>query len=176
MRSCFATRFGPEPFAAMLAELHYLDHAHRELLYLSALISSPTPHPSSSPESFSTFSDSQRYAGAIPSTQFCKGIFVDWMRAYRPFFDRVMSSLPGKVLRGDHSFPLTKLLAGVGGVQTHTACYSVVNEYEECRAQALTLTKSLSYVADCYKGIATSLQHYGHEATKLMYTDNAQAE
>ena len=68
MRSCFATRFGPEPFAAMLAELHYLDHAQRELLYLSALASSPTPHPAQTPEPFSEFSDRQRYAGVVPST------------------------------------------------------------------------------------------------------------
>jgi hypothetical protein len=50
----------------------------------------------------------------------------------------------------------------------------VVNEFEECRAQALTLTKSLSYVAGCFHGIAESLKHHGHEPTRLIYTDNAQ--
>jgi hypothetical protein len=104
MRTCFATRFGPEPFAAMLSEMRYLDHARRELAYLSALISSPTAHPLSEPESFSCFDDKLRFSGTIPSTQYCKGIFVDWMRAHRPFFDRVMASLSGKILKGDHSF------------------------------------------------------------------------
>jgi len=105
MCSCFATRFGPEPFAAMLAEMRYLDHAHRELLYFSALQSSPTTHPSESgPEPFSDIKDKQRFAAALPSTNYCKGVFVDWMRAHRPFFDRIMASLTGKVLHGDHTF------------------------------------------------------------------------
>ena len=59
------------------------------------------------------------------------------------------------------------------GVPTHVALYSVVNEFEECRAQALTLTKSLSYVEGCYIGIAESLRLHGLEQTQLMYTDNA---
>jgi hypothetical protein len=105
MRSCFATRFGPEPFAAMLSEMRYLDHAHRELLYTSALQSSPTKHPSpSGPETFSDFANKQRFAGTNASTHYWKGVFVDWMRAHRPFFDRIMASLTGKVLRGDHTF------------------------------------------------------------------------
>jgi hypothetical protein len=66
-----------------------------------------------------------------------------------------------------------KLLAKLLGIATHVAAYSVVNEYEECRQQALTLTKSLSYVEDCYTGIRTSLEAYGHEPTQLMFTDNA---
>jgi hypothetical protein len=51
-----------------------------------------------------------------------------------------------------------------------------VNEFEQCRSQALTLTKSLSYVEDCYTSIASSLKAHGHEATQLMFTDNARGE
>jgi hypothetical protein len=105
MHSCFATRFGPEPFAAMLSEMQNLDHAHCELLYTAALQSSPTEHPSpSGPESFSDFHDKLHWAGTKGTTQYWKGVFVDWMRAHRPFFDRIMASLTGKVLRGDHTF------------------------------------------------------------------------
>ena len=104
MQTCFATRFGPEPFAALLAEMRYLDHAHRELLYLSALSASaesayPVDH-----QPFSAFGDKERYGGTVPSKNYCKAVFVDWMRAHRPFFDRVMASLPGTVLKGDHTF------------------------------------------------------------------------
>lgn len=54
--------------------------------------------------------------------------------------------------------------------------YTVVNEFEECRLQALTLTKSLNFVEGCYKDLAIGLQAHGHNPTELMYTDNAQAE
>lgn len=65
-------------------------------------------------------------------------------------------------------------MARLESVPTHVAMYSVVNELEQCRAQALTLTKSLSYVEGCYEGISESLVAHGHEPTCLMFTDNAQ--
>ena len=101
MRTCFSTRFGPEPFAALMREMRYLDHAHRELLYLAAATSSAQSH---HPRPFSKFSDKNRYAGTSPSTQYCKAVFVDWMRAYRPYFDRVIAALPATVVKGDHTF------------------------------------------------------------------------
>lgn len=52
----------------------------------------------------------------------------------------------------------------------------MVNEYEQCRVQALTLTKSLSYVEGCYRDLAAGLKAHGHGPTELMYTDNAQGE
>lgn len=104
MRTCFATRFGPEPFSALLAEMRYLDHAHRELLYLAAirpLFNYTLPYP---PEPFSAFGDKNRYAGTVPSKHYCKAVFVDWMRAHRPFYDRVMASLPATIVKADHTF------------------------------------------------------------------------
>jgi hypothetical protein len=71
---------------------------------------------------------------------------------------------------------LLKFFARLHGVSTHEAMYSGVNEFEECRIQALTLTKSLNYVEGCYKGLEAGLKAYGHGPTELIYTDNAQAE
>jgi hypothetical protein len=52
----------------------------------------------------------------------------------------------------------------------------MVNELEQCQAQALTLTKSLTFIEGCYKGVAAGLAAHGHKPTELLYTDNAQAE
>ena len=81
MQACFATRFGPEPFSAMLSEMHHIDHSQHELMYLSAVKRMPIQ------ERFSKFDDKLRYAGSCPLTGYCKGIFVDWMRTHRPYFD-----------------------------------------------------------------------------------------
>lgn len=51
--------------------------------------------------------------------------------------------------------------------------YTVVNEWEEVRNQALTLTKSLSYVAEMYSDILDGLREHGHPPTAFMYTDIA---
>ena len=123
-------------------------------------------------------------------------VFVDWMHVQSLFFDCVIASLPGTVLKGDHTFwfsccqfwqmqiyhsswivfQITKQFAQLGNVLTHVAMYNMVNEYGECWYQALTGTKSLTYVDDCYKGIANGLKAYGHKPTELMYRDNAHTE
>jgi hypothetical protein len=69
-----------------------------------------------------------------------------------------------------------KFMSRLESVPVHVAMYSAVNEFEECRTQALTLTKRLDYIEGCYKGIASGLKAHGHKPTELMYTDNAQAE
>ncbi|RDB23206.1 Werner syndrome ATP-dependent helicase [Hypsizygus marmoreus] len=173
MRTLFASRFGPEPFASLLGEMRHLHHAHRELMYLSACASSPNQP---SPASFSTFEDKARYAGTHPSTQYCKSVFVDWMRAHRVFLDRIMASLPGEILKGDHTFKLLKYMLRLMGEPTHDAMYTVVNEWEDARNQAFTLTKSLSYVSEMYEDIADGLEAHGHAPTSFMYTDNASGE
>ncbi|KAG6901223.1 hypothetical protein C0995_015085, partial [Termitomyces sp. Mi166 len=57
-----------------------------------------------------------------------------------------MASLPEEILKGDHTFKLIKYLGCLMGEPTHDAMYTVVNEWKEAHAQALTLTKSLVYV------------------------------
>ena len=71
---------------------------------------------------------------------------------------------------------LTKFFAKLGGVSTHVTMYSGVNEFEECRLQTLTLTKSLDFVEGCYKNLTTGLQDHDHPPTQLLYTNNAQNE
>jgi hypothetical protein len=56
----------------MLSEMHYLDHARREVTYLSALLSSPTTHPLEQPESFSRFDDKLCFSGTLATTQYWK--------------------------------------------------------------------------------------------------------
>jgi hypothetical protein len=84
--------------------MRYLDHVHRELLYLAALAASPESAYPVHHQPFSAFDDKEHFAGTVPSKNYCKAVFVEWMRIYRPYFDRVMASLPGSVLKGDHTF------------------------------------------------------------------------
>ncbi|KAK7436622.1 hypothetical protein VKT23_019029 [Stygiomarasmius scandens] len=174
MCALFPNRFGPEPFAALLSEMRHLRHSTMELIYLATCLSNSNQD--TPPPAFSKFDDKKAYAGSHPTDVFCKSVFMEWMRSHRIFMDRTMASLPGTILKGDHTFKIIKYLARLSDVPTHAALYTVVNEYEECRAQALTLTKSLSLVKDMYKGIEARLQQHGHPPTAFMYTDNASNE
>jgi hypothetical protein len=51
-----------------------------------------------------------------------------------------------KDITWDHTFQVNIYfkLSVLLGVSTHVALYTMVNEFEQCRSQALTLTKSLS--------------------------------
>ena len=80
MQTCFATHFGPEPFAALMSEMCHLDHAHRELLYLAAASAYPSQNQPLEP--FSEFKDKTQYAGTTPSKHYCKAIFVEWMHLH----------------------------------------------------------------------------------------------
>lgn len=64
-------------------------------------------------------------------------------------------------------------LARLLGQPTHVAMYSSLNEFEECRGQALTLTKRLDYLDGYYEELRKGLQAHGHQPTQYMYTDNA---
>ena len=103
MRACFATHFGPEPFSAMLSEMRHIDHSQRELMYLSAVKTTGMLIQ----EGFSKFDDKLQYAGSCPSIGYSKGIFVDWMQAHHPYFDRKIAALPASVLKGDHTFKVS---------------------------------------------------------------------
>lgn len=71
---------------------------------------------------------------------------------------------------------MTKHLARVNGVPVHDALYTLVNEYEEIRGQALTLTKSLSYIQGMISGISEGLKIHGYPPTEYMWTDNAKGK
>ncbi|KAJ7572428.1 hypothetical protein C8J56DRAFT_759951, partial [Mycena floridula] len=172
MRSTFANRFGPEPFASLMGEMRYLQHAQRELIYLSTCLS----HPPLKPQSFSKYDDPLRYNGKHPSNQYCKAVFVDWMREHSVFFDRAMACLPGGILKGDHTFKVAKYISCLSGEPAFEAMYTLVNEWEEIRAQSLTISKSLSVVQDMISDVSKGLEAHGHPPTYQMYTDNAKAE
>ena len=103
MRNTFATRFGPSPFAEMVAELQRQHHAELELMYLDAARHYGL-YGSEQVSQFSPFHDQKHYAGAPPSVQYLKAMFVDYISAHRVFIDRAQACLPADVMKVDHTF------------------------------------------------------------------------
>jgi hypothetical protein len=100
MQVLFVGRFGPDPLASLLAEMRHLHHTQCELAYLATA----AQENASNIPPFSEFSDKNAYAGTRPSVQFCKSVFVDYSRAFWVFYDRIVASLSGTILKGDHTF------------------------------------------------------------------------
>lgn len=68
-----------------------------------------------------------------------------------------------------------KYMGGVKGEKIWKAAYNVVNQWEEVRAESLTLTKSLTFVSEMLQNIQNSLKASGHPPTALLYTDSPQS-
>ena len=67
-------------------------------------------------------------------------------------------------------------MGGLKGERIFTAAYTVLNEFEEVRGHALTLTKSLGFVKDMFEGIQQGLQNSQNPPTQILYTDSPQCK
>ncbi|KAF5384667.1 hypothetical protein D9757_006187 [Collybiopsis confluens] len=175
MCKTFATRFGPSPFAEMMAELQRKHHSELELMYFDAaryqnLYGSQQIPP------FSAFDDPLHYAGSPPSTHYLKALFVEWVTAHRPFIERAQACLPADIMKVDHTFHYLKYMGGLNGQRIHEASYTNVNQFEEIRSLALVPSKSLLYVAETLQGVVKGLQKNGHPPCSIVYTDSPQTE
>ncbi|KAF7304332.1 hypothetical protein HMN09_00835000 [Mycena chlorophos] len=162
MKITFAGRFGAGPFSRMVRELKMLRH---------------TQVPD-----FSEFSNRDEYGGFVPSIKYLKSMFIAWFGAHRIYHDRIMSSLSARILKADHTYKASSVAIVdhqgrlPGGERIHEAMYSAVNENEEVRAYALTLTQSFPPLTGFYQRMQTELVRHGHKPTQLMYTDRPKHE
>ncbi|KAJ7832126.1 hypothetical protein B0H14DRAFT_3712671 [Mycena olivaceomarginata] len=155
--SCIVKRVGPSPFSQLVSELQRRHHARIELMYYSAAIHFGLHGKDQIPQ-FSAFANPAGYAGCPPSTGYFKAMFADWIGAHR------------------FTWTFLKYMGGVKGEKIWKAAYSVANQFEEVRAESLTLTKSLSFVREMLEKVQASLKLVGHPPTALLYTDSPQQE
>lgn len=106
IRSGMARRLCGNGWAQVLRELHHIQHDLRELMYLHAVrnhlrnrfmqVTTITP--------FSSFEAKDGYAGFSPSSRYISDVYNDFIKQIRPILDQCVASLPGSVLKWDHSF------------------------------------------------------------------------
>ena len=65
-------------------------------------------------------------------------------------------------------------MGGLNGERIHEASYTNVNHFEEIRSLSLVPSKSLAFVVDQLKGVASGLKEHGHPPCSLVYTDSPQ--
>ncbi|KAJ7217246.1 hypothetical protein GGX14DRAFT_391054 [Mycena pura] len=172
MMSCtFATRFGPAPCSELFTELQYKHHDQVELIYLDG-----ARHYQKNVTPFSAFADCLGWAGAPPSVQYLKAMFVDWASANRVYWERGIASLPGTVIKADHTFDVTKYMGGLRGEKIHTAAHTMNNEFEEIRKHALVPSKAYDFLEDSFTELDKGLKEHGHPPISVLYTDSPQTE
>ncbi|KAL0566774.1 hypothetical protein V5O48_015230 [Marasmius crinis-equi] len=175
MKACFAGRFGPDPFSKMLHEIQMLEHSRRELMYLSAAATYSLSGPTQVPP-FPQFDDRTTYAGSSPSLHYIKTIWSEYHRMVKLLEDRIQASLSGWKLAGDHTFGIMKAMARLKSEPIFGALFSLVNEWEEIRAQAMALTKGFSILPQMFTEVSVGLKEHGHQPTAVYYCDNPPAE
>ncbi|KAJ7199194.1 hypothetical protein GGX14DRAFT_401499 [Mycena pura] len=171
MSCTFATRFGPAPCSELFTELQYKHHDQVELIYLDG-----ARHYQKNVAPFSAFADRLGWAGAPPSVQYLKAMFVDWASANRVYWERGIASLPGTVIKADHTFDVTKYMGGLRGEKIHTAAHTMNNEFEEIRKHALVPSKAYDFLEDSFTELDKGLKEHGHPPISVLYTDSPQTE
>ncbi|KAJ6607094.1 hypothetical protein B0H10DRAFT_565566 [Mycena sp. CBHHK59/15] len=154
----------------MVSEIQHRHHADGELMYLAAAIF----YGQRGCKPFSQFDDHQGWAGSPPSTPYLKAMFTDFMAAHCIYIERYLGTLPLTVAKADHTFDFLKYMSSLKGERIFTAAYTVLNEFEETRAHALTQTKSLGVVEEMFKGIQEGLKNSENPPTQILYTDSPQ--
>ncbi|KAJ7850910.1 hypothetical protein B0H14DRAFT_2581722 [Mycena olivaceomarginata] len=155
MKITFAGRFGAEPFSKML---YTMDFGVARKIPL-----------------FSSFKNRIGFAGYAPSTKYLKSMFISWFASHRLHIDRIMSSLSGRILKADHTFKTVDHQGRLpGGEPIHTVLYNAVNDAEEVRFYALTLTHTLTQ--GMYERVQVELARHAHRPTEAIYTDNPRLE
>ncbi|KAJ3718540.1 hypothetical protein C8R42DRAFT_644315 [Lentinula raphanica] len=150
VQEAFPGRFGPEPFSKMLHELQMLQHSRKEVMYLSAAASLGLS--GAQVPQFPSFEDQMSYAGSSPSVWYLKCIWTDYHAA------------------------IMKAMARLKSEPIFSALFSLVNEWEEIRTQAMGLTKGFSVLPEMFKQVQQGLEEHGHQPTNIYYCDNPSAE
>ncbi|KAJ7703632.1 hypothetical protein B0H17DRAFT_1127247 [Mycena rosella] len=104
---------------------------------------------------FSSFKNRIGFAGYAPSTKYLKSMFISW------------------ILKADHTFKTVDHQGRLpGGEPIHTALYNAVNDSEEVKFYALTLTQGFAPLQGMYEHAQVKLARHAHGPTEVIYTDN----
>ncbi|KAJ7170171.1 hypothetical protein C8R46DRAFT_1266577 [Mycena filopes] len=124
--------------------------------------------------SFPAFEDnsSTGYHGFVPSSQWLRDLFDDFIELHSFDFDQAISLLSALICAIDHSFKLAKHIAKVNGEQIFIALLTITNQLGEIRVCNLVATKSHSQFELSLNRMRESLLRYGHNQPEIFYTDN----
>ncbi|KAJ7875171.1 hypothetical protein B0H14DRAFT_2568940 [Mycena olivaceomarginata] len=108
MSNTFASCFGPAPFSELVSEIQHRSHADGELMYLAAA----EFYGRSGVKPYSTFNDPNGYAGILPSVQYIKALFTDYIAAHRIFVGRDIATFSLGIAKADHTFDVVPQALG----------------------------------------------------------------
>ncbi|KAF6750676.1 hypothetical protein DFP72DRAFT_817488, partial [Ephemerocybe angulata] len=176
MRSCFQNGMGSGQFAdAVLAQhlLHY-DKLHLQYLDFIAQGVAISEFTDRKYKSFLPFDDTsaEGFRGFVPSAHYFRDIYDAFMDEHRHHYDQHTAMLSAVICALDHSHKLPKRIATVNHLPVFGALLCFTNEKGEIRALNFVATKAHSQYELTLKGIRESLELYGHESIKIVYTDN----
>lgn len=194
MRTCFQNGIGSKQFSDSLRVQHLLAHDNLHLQYLHYLAGFHKGLASWAGikyETFLSFEDksSRGRHGLVPSSEWLRDMYDNYIEAHRHDFNQHMSMLTGEICAIDHSHKVspislhhqdfsncsrqvTKQIARVNGEQVFTALLTVTNEKGEIRICNFVATKSHSQFEIALTRMRNSLEQYGHKQPMLFYTDN----
>jgi len=121
---------------------------------------------------FSSIDDPEDYANWVPSSQWLRDLFDDFVEKFSGDINQFTAMLSAVICAIDHSHKITKHIIQVNGVPVFIGLLTVTNEKGEIRVLALVATKSHAQFEIALKRMSESLHLYGHCQPQLFYTDD----
>ena len=172
-RSAVANGMGFSGFRRMLEEAHLEEHQRRHRAHFYCCASSLDPSVREN-YYFPEYDDTD-YGGFLPSEAWMADAYIDQIERLIPFFNRCMEKLDGKILCGDHSHKIAKLVH-VGGERAFEGLYSLMNEYGQIIGWWFVHSTNLSEVREKLKSVAKRFKAHGFTGPLLFFTDRCCTE
>ncbi|KAF6749915.1 hypothetical protein DFP72DRAFT_818260, partial [Ephemerocybe angulata] len=176
MRSCFQKGMGAKQFSACLSSQHTLHYDKLNYQYLSylAMRQSLDQWRGAQFQAFLPYEDTSPlgYGGYVPCGSMFRDIYDQVIEEHKVDINQHTSMLPLNVGALDHSHKVPKHIARFGGKKGFPGMLAVTNENGEIRSFHLVSTTGHSQTEVALSSISESLEMYGHDQPKAIYTDN----
>ncbi|KAF6742765.1 hypothetical protein DFP72DRAFT_1104354 [Ephemerocybe angulata] len=170
MRSCFLNGVGAKQFADTLNTLHRRWHETLEVQYYQAIIEQRSSGDHAG--SFAPFPDFDTSPSQPPSAHYCRHLYDQYIEQREAEFSQHTSQLSTRGMAIDHSHKVPKHVAKIRGVEVFNGLLSMTNEFGEIRVCALVPSKSHSQFSIALVEMKKSIETYGLEQPRIIFTDN----
>eukprot|EP00158_Paraphelidium_tribonemae_P005263 Partr_v1_DN27252_c1_g3_i5_m38927 putative NA len=170
MMSAFDEGFGPGPLAEYIRECHYEEYDFRRVRYYDFLVEMPSFREHA--ERFTEFDNQRGYCGHVPCSSYLSQAYQTIVAEMEDIMDEEMVKRDGRILSGDHSHKIPRLLMKANGVKLYDGLYSVTNEHGEVMVSDFTMTKSFDSLRPAMKALNERYERYGYAKPELFFTDN----
>ncbi|GBO90611.1 hypothetical protein FisN_19Lh006 [Fistulifera solaris] len=173
IRSLVSKNVRSNSLAAMIAEMHQLEHKQQMLLYESEVAASRFYRTDDNKAPlFSDFNDRKGYNGRLITGKYIQSIYQRLIHSFRELADADTKKRDSEMIKIDASYKFTKRLKRVGGEKVFDGLVTVMNEFKEIRSHFVIFGESHDQMRPPLQAMKATMDSNGQAGPKLAFTDS----